>query len=251
MAPLPYLALFLSLLLLLSSPPLSHALTDTSHLTPRFAHSCTDASAACDLVPKTITIPTTGQTVSTIEALHLGMHASPMPNGTIFCNNDNIICFSKSWGIDLGASLGPIGGPAFSFNIDILDGAICAFLEGFNGARSLTFQEVRALMDELFGQGCRQCGWIETNWLDDGEKGYKGYLKVDYRKKGSVCAERCIGPSTDLGLGPKDELNGRSCAVGAVGGGAGGGGKSEGARVMWSGWVWGLLGVLMGVFLML
>ncbi|KAK5658274.1 hypothetical protein OQA88_2249 [Cercophora sp. LCS_1] len=113
-------------------------------LAPRLDYDC-DGSAACTFVPKTITL-STGQTVSTIAALRLGMHASTMPNGTIY--------------------------------------SICAFLEGFQGYRPLTFQEVRAMMDELFGQGCNQCGKIETNWLDSGERNYKGVLKVDYRKQG-------------------------------------------------------------------
>ncbi|KAK4450558.1 hypothetical protein QBC34DRAFT_461158 [Podospora aff. communis PSN243] len=237
------LSTFLLLLLSSTTPllALNHApLPESyppSHLTPRFYHSCRDnLSAACDFVPKTITTPT-GAEISTIEALRLGMHASTMSNKTIFCNGEIVICFSKSWSIDLGAGIGRIGGPEFSFPVDILDGAICAFLEGFDGARPLTFQEVRALMDELFGQGCRQCGRIETNWLDGGERGYKGYLKVDYRKVRSVCAQRYIGPSVDLGLGWRDEYEGRSCAgsVAAVGG-AGGGGRSEGGRVMGRGW---------------
>jgi len=63
-------------------------------------------------------------------------------------------------------------------------------------------------MDELFGQGCNQCGKIDKTWLDNGQRSYTWDLKVDYRKKGSVCAQRCIGPSTDLGLGINDEYNG-------------------------------------------
>jgi len=80
--------------------------------------------------------------------------------------------------------------------------------EDFSGSRPLTFQEVRTLMDELFGQGCNQCGKIDKTWLDNGQRSYTWDLKVDYRKKGSVCAQRCIGPSTDLGLGINDEYNG-------------------------------------------
>ena len=76
-------------------------------------------------------------------------------------------------------------------------------------------------MDELFGQSCKQCGKIEVNWLDNGQSGYRGILKVDYRDKGSVCAQRCIGPSTDMSLGYADQASGRSCPNTRAGGASG------------------------------
>jgi hypothetical protein len=89
-------------------------------LEARVAYNC-DGSAACTFVPKTVTLES-GEKISTIAALRLGMHASTTSNKTIFCNGDNIICFSKSWSIDLGVGLGRVGGPGLSASFDILDG---------------------------------------------------------------------------------------------------------------------------------
>ncbi|KAK3385127.1 hypothetical protein B0H63DRAFT_522468 [Podospora didyma] len=181
--------------------------TSPNGLAPRLAYNC-DGSAMCTFVPNTVT-SSTGQEIYTIEALRLGIHASKMSDGTQCCNGENIICFAKSWELGLGVGLGKIGGPEASTSPRAV--TICVFLEDFNGTRPLTLQETRALMDELFGRGCKQCSRIETNWLDDGKNKYSGYLKMDYKAKDDVCAGRCIGPSSNLTLGVQDANQGRTC----------------------------------------
>lgn len=135
---------------------------------------------------------------SVVDYLDLGanLNNSGMPDGQQYCNNQNIICISESIAINLNVGIQlpagiQVGTPVRIANID---GAICAFIKGYNGTKPIYLTEIRALMDQLYFNGCTRCGYIDLNWLNNGKDNIQGQLGIDWRQPGSdACIGACIG----------------------------------------------------------
>jgi len=136
------------------------------------------------------------------------LNNSKMPDSTTYCNNQNVICVGNTIAITLNVGI-DAGVPNFQLvagspvTVDNINGAICAYIDGYNGTQPLYLKDLRTLMDQMYYNCNSPCASINLNWLNYGRNNWSGQLRIDWRSSGQdVCIDACIGDRQNISAAP-------------------------------------------------
>ncbi|MDI1489887.1 MAG: hypothetical protein OHK93_001086 [Ramalina farinacea] len=142
---------------------------------------------------------------SIIQTLRDVVHATSLPDTTVYSSGDHIVCVSQSTKITISPSFqgeidGFSAGASIGLSGSIDSGGICLFPQG----ASLTLGSIKPLTDAILDHKCTTCGSVPIHFVDEGSNDPgAGILTFNY-VAAPTCDRNCIRSlgSPDSGKSP-------------------------------------------------
>ena len=145
---------------------------------------------------------------SIIQTLRDVVHATSLPDTTVYNSGDHIVCVSQSTKITISPTFqgeidGFSAGASIGLSGSIDSGGICLFPQG----APLTLGSIKPLTDAIFDHKCTTCGSVPIHFVDQGSNDPgAGILTFNY-VAAPTCDRNCIRSlgSPDSGKSPSSQ----------------------------------------------
>ena len=145
---------------------------------------------------------------SIIQTLRDVVHATSLPDTTVYNSGDHIVCVSQSTKITISPTFqgeidGFSAGASIGLSGSIDSGGICLFPQG----ASLTLGKIKPLTDAILDHKCTTCGSVPIHYVDQGSNDPSaGILTFNY-VAAPTCDRNCISSlgSPDSGKSPSSK----------------------------------------------
>lgn len=145
---------------------------------------------------------------SIIQTLRDVVHATSLPDTTVYNSGDHVVCVSQSTKITISPTFqgeidGFSAGASIGLSGSINSGGICLFPQG----ASLTLGSIKPLTDAILDHKCTTCGSVPIHFVDQGSNDPgAGILTFNY-VAAPTCDRNCIRSlgSPDSGMSPSSQ----------------------------------------------